>query len=322
MLEPQVAQALAASGERIVVTGAGGWIGRATLDLLAAALGDGFDARVRCFGSAERTLPLADGRSVRQAPLGEIATLAPCPSTVLHFAFLTKDRAAAMPAEAYERACAAITATVVGALDAIGARRAFVASSGAAARADDPHAPPDLARYGRLKRDEEDAFAAWAEASGRRAVIARIFNIAGPHINKLGSYALASFILDALAGHAITVRAPRAVVRGYVAIRELISLALALLADGDRGVVRFETGGAPMELAAVAGAVAQALGGGPVERAAIIEPVPDRYVGDAAPYAALLARYGIAAVPLDAQIRETADFLRLARVRTGPTPAD
>lgn len=303
MLEPHVGRALAASNERIVVTGAGGWIGRATLDLLADALGVAFTDRVKCFGSAERALTLADGRTVRQAPLADISALPPCPTTVLHFAFLTKDRAAAMAEADYVGACRAITGSVLDALDRIGARRAFVASSGAATRADDPGAPHDLRLYGRLKRDEEDAFAAWAERCGGRAVIARIFNIAGPHINKLHSYALASFILDALAGRTIAVRAPRPVIRGYVAIREVVSLALALLFEGE-GVTRFDTGGVPMELGEVAARV-----GGPVSRAPITDPAAERYVGDEAGYARLLAEHGIAPVPLDVAIRETADFL-------------
>ena len=50
-LTPHVAQALAANKARIVITGAGGWLGMATLELLAAALGDNVAHRVRCFGS-------------------------------------------------------------------------------------------------------------------------------------------------------------------------------------------------------------------------------------------------------------------------------
>ena len=196
---------------------------------------------------------------------------------------------------------------MLAALDPIGAKAVFVASSGAAARADDAAASREMRLYGRLKRDDEDAFAAWAEATGERAVIARIFNLTGPYINKHAAYAMASFILDALAGRAITVRAPREVIRGYVAIRELVSLALASMAG--RGVTRFSTGGVPLELGDVARAVADALGG-EVSRAPITEAAADRYVGDTPGYAALLSQYGIAPTPLDRQIAETADYLR------------
>jgi UDP-glucuronate decarboxylase len=306
-LAPAALEALAATDARIVVTGAGGWLGLATLELLRDALGDGFETRVVAFGSSARTLSLRNG-DIAQRPLAELATLPPAPTWVLHYAFLTKDRAAAMDDDTYAAACAAIRETVLAALEPIGARGVFVASSGAAARADDPAEAREMRLYGRLKRDDEAAFASWAEAAGKRAVIARIFNLTGPYINKHAAYAIASFILDALAGRAITVKASREVIRGYVAIRELVSLALTLLAESD-GVTRLATGGEPLELGEVAHAVAGALGG-TVDRAAITEADADRYVGDADGYAALLSQYGIAPVALDRQIAETADWLR------------
>ena len=307
MLEPEIARRLATNGRRIVVTGGGGWLGLATLELLREALGEAFDARVVAFGSDARTLRLRNGE-VMQRALAELTTLPPAPTWVLHYAFLTKDRAAAMDDAAYTAACVGIRETVLAALGPIGAEAVFVASSGAATRADDPAAAREMRLYGRLKRDDEDAFAAWAEAKGRRAVIARIFNVTGPYINKHSSYAIANFILDALGGRTIAVRAPREVVRGYVAIRELVSLALSLLAGGPR-VQRFATGGEPLELGEVARRVGEALGG-ETARAAIVEGDADRYVGDPAGYAALLAHHGVTPVALDRQIAETADYLR------------
>jgi UDP-glucuronate decarboxylase len=76
-----------------VITGAGGWIGLATLDLLHVALGDQFGKRVRAFGSSTRVLRLNDGTQVLQRPLGDLAWLPHEPTIVLHTAFLTKDRA-------------------------------------------------------------------------------------------------------------------------------------------------------------------------------------------------------------------------------------
>lgn len=310
MIEPHVAQALRAGGRRVVITGATGWLGRATLDLLRAALGDSFPERVRCFGSQARTLELADGTAIEQRPLAQIAALGPCPTFVLHFAFLTKDRAEAMDEAEYRSANAAISGTVLAALDAIGADGVLVASSGAAAFADDATASPAMRLYGRLKRDDEDAFARWAERDGKTAVIPRIFNIAGPHINKHGSYALAGFILDALRGGPIVVKATGEVVRGYVAVRELMSLGLALLTAGKRGAIRFDTGGEPLEMGEIAARVAAQLGGCAVERAARDPAAPPNvYAGDQAGYALLLDEHRIQPVSFAQQIAETADFL-------------
>ena len=326
-LERSIEQALAASPARIVIAGAGGWLGMATLELLTAALGPDFAARIACYGSTRRDLRLIDGTVVEQSPLAEMAMLDPRPSLVLHLAFLTKDRAEAMAAEDYAAANRKLGATVLAALDSIGAEGVFVASSGAAARIDDPAAPSAMRLYGQLKRQDEQAFADWAKRHGKKAVIARIFNLSGPHINKHGSYALASFILDSLAGRPIAVRAPHPVVRSYVAVRELMSVVFARLLDDGAGVTRFDSGGVAMELAEVADIVARVVRKVPVERSARLVGPVDSYTGDGAAYQALLDQYGITPVDFPRQVAETAEFLTpfqphafANRVATGVEP--
>jgi len=310
-LEPHVEQTLHESRARIVVTGAGGWIGMATLELLAAALGPEFPARVCCFGSSQRTLTLLDGTAIELQPLEGIASLDAQPTLVLHFAFLTKDRAETMDEQAYMQANRQLDRTVLEALDTIGAEAVFVASSGAAARADDPHASPAMRLYGGLKRDQEAQFAAWAERAQKRVVVARIFNLSGPYINKQRSYALGSFILDALDGGPISVVAPHRVTRTYVAVRELMSLGFAILLDGSNGMTRFDTGGEPMEMQDVAEAVAALLGPVAIERPPVDASNGDSYAGDGDAYRALLARHGITPVPFARQVVETAEFITL-----------
>lgn len=309
MLDSHVAQALAQSGKRIVVTGAGGWLGLATLDSLASALGDDFTSRVVAFGSATRVLALRDGLALPQRPLDELAQLEPQPTWVLHFAFLTKDRAETMDEAAYRAANAAIRETVLSHLTQIGAEAVFVASSGAAYKAQDPDASAAMRLYGELKAEDEARFAAWGETAGKRVVIARIFNVTGPYINKHQAYALASFILDGIAGRPIEVRAPRRVVRGYVPIAELISLALAEMGAGDTGTVRFDTGGEPLDLGDVAQVVAAQFADGIVRRAPIVEPQADIYHGDPARYAMLLQRHGMVPEALATQVAKTIDYL-------------
>jgi UDP-glucuronate decarboxylase len=310
MLSPAVVRDLGGCDTRIILTGAGGWMGLATIDLLRSALGASFAQRVVCFGSSARDLLLADGTTVPQFPLSAIGQLHPRPSWLLHFAFLTKDRAEELSEADYRAANTEISETVLGALDAIGVEAVFVASSGAATRADDLAANDAMRLYGAMKLADEALFANWATRTGKRAVIGRVFSITGPYINKHHAYAMASFILDALAGRAIIVRAPRSVIRSYVALRELISLIFALLGAAPSGVVRFDSGGDPLELGDVAQGVCDALNGAGVERAAITETPADSYHGDAAAYAALLAAHGIEAVSLRDQVIETAGFLR------------
>ena len=301
------ADALPAGDTRIVITGAGGWIGRATLELLYNTLGAGdFAKRVIAFGSSARRIDFG-ASAIDQKPLAGIFALPQAPTLVLHLAFLTKDRVADMDEQDYRRANRAISQTVLDALDDIGATAVFVASSGAAEFADDGDAAPDLRLYGSLKKADEDAFAQWAEKlHGRRAVIARIFALSGPHINKHDTYALASFIADALAGRPITIRANFPVFRSYVAIRELMSLIFAAMLEEGSGVLCFSTGGERLEMRRVAETVSRAVGAVAIQRPPLKSGPVDEYVGDDSAYRKLLSRFGIEHRPFEQQVIETA----------------
>ena len=311
-LEPHVADVIRTSNARIVIAGAGGWIGLATLDLLHAALGDQFEARVHAFGSNARTLTLRTGMTIAQRPLADLALLPLAPTILLHLAFLTKDRAEAMDEAAYRAANRSIDDQIVAALDAIGTQAIFVASSGAAASTSPA---PAMRLYGSLKREQESRFADWADRANQRAVITRIFNISGPYINKQGSYALAAFILDALAGGPIRIRASHPVIRSYVSIRELMSLVFALLLDDSEDITRFDSGGEAMELQAVAQAVADQFVAIAIARPPLDPAMVDDYTGNGGTYSALLSRHRLVPVPFARQVEETIDYLSFSGKR-------
>ena len=316
-LVPAVRSAIRDDARRIVIVGAGGWIGRATVAMLHAALGpDETRKRVICFGSRAGSLAIGPDIILPQSPLSELGQLPGEPTLLFHLAFLTKDKVGGINDDEYARTNRDISAQVLAALAPIGADRLFVASSGAAAFADDPAAAHDLRLYGGLKRDDEALFANWANEAGstNRALITRIYNISGPYINKHQTYALASFILDALNERPIEVRAPMAVFRGYIAMRELVSLIFAvLLAESGEPVLQFDTGGEALELARVAQRVTEVLGGGAVARRPITELQENCYLGDDKRYRILIERFGIEHVPLAQQIAETAAYLALDR---------
>lgn len=308
---PPARSALLDDDRRIIIVGARGWIGRTAVTLLHEAMGPAaFARRVHCFGS--QAGPVSAGPlEVHQRALGDLATLDRRPTLLLHLAFLTMDSYATMDAGDYVNANRALSRSVFDALTQIGVDRLFVASSGAAAFADDAAADEGLRCYGLLKRDDETKFSAWAAEmpQERRVAIGRIYSLSGPYINKHETYALASFILDALAGRRIEVRAQMRVMRSYIAVRELLSLVFSCLLarDGD-AVLRFDTGGEALELGEVAVAVADTLDG-QVVRGAVQDMAANRYFGDGCGWSALLERHGIEPLALADQILETAAYL-------------
>ncbi|OSZ70697.1 hypothetical protein CAP39_06965 [Sphingomonas sp. IBVSS1] len=309
-LPDSVANNVRSDRRRILVIGAGGWIGRTLLALLWQCLGPGeFSRRVVAFGSSARDIELSSTIKVSQQPLETLTDLEPAPSLAFHLAFLTKDKVAGMDRDRYITANRAVSDRVMAGLLSAGVDRLFLASSGAAAFADDASAADDLRLYGQLKREDEQRFADWA-TDGRRAMICRIYAVSGPYVNKPETYALASFIGAALAGGPVTVKAPRQVFRSYVAVREVLAAALAELLSAEAPPVTLvDSGGAPTELADVAAIVAD-LFGTTMVRAPISEADSNIYVGDDIAWQKLLHRHGLGSMTLREQIWETAQWLQ------------
>ena len=313
VLPPHLAERLCSSHWRIIVTGASGWLGQAALDLLVGTLGDGWEERVVAFGSCPREWLLRDGTRVAQRPLAELPTLEHAPSLLLHFAYLTREKTSTMPTEAYIATNRAISRLSAEGGALAGVERVFATSSGAVhaalARPDDPE--PGLL-YGRLKLEDEALFEDFAHAvQGRRVFMARLFNLSGPYINKLDSYALSSFIRQARDG-CIRIRAQHPVVRSYTSVANLLGVALAhLLADDAESHLLVETAGErEVEVGELAEAVRVLVAPDvAIERADFAHEPVDRYVGDGARYRGLMSLYGIEQDPLARQVLDTASYL-------------
>lgn len=313
LLPGTVAGRLRASHWRIIVTGASGWLGQAALELLVGTLGEGWQERVVAFGSGPREWLLRDGTRVAQRPLAELPTLEPAPSLLLHFAYLTREKTSAMPVESYIATNRAISRLAAEGGAMAGVQRVFATSSGAVhaalARPDDPE--PSLL-YGRLKLEDEALFEDFAHAGpGRRAFMARLFNLSGPYINKLDSYALSSFIRQARRGP-IEIRARHPVVRSYTSVSNLLGAALGqLLVDEAGAHLLVETAGErEVEVGELAELVRSIVApAAEIDRAAPDGGPADHYVGDGAAYRRLLQQHGIEEHPLAHQVADTADYL-------------
>jgi len=305
-----VADALRGTDEIVAVTGATGWFGAVALDLLYEAFGDQAAARVVGYASSAREVAVSDGRTLTVRPLLELVAQDPAPTTLLHFAFLTRDKVDALGVDAYTSQNVAITATVLDAIAKHRPRHVVVASSGAVHSSvgrlvsDLPSDP-----YGTLKHVDELAFRAATRDAGGVCVIPRVFSVAGARMTKPGLYALGSMIGMATVGGSIEVRAQGPVLRSYCGVDEVVALALWVALSGRDGV--FDTCGTVVEMGDLAHLVAQVHGldVDVVRRTWDPDVVPDRYVGDGRLMEELAAEAGLSFRPLPDLVRETSAWL-------------
>jgi UDP-glucuronate decarboxylase len=313
---PELARKLRESPCDVVVTGGGGWIGRAALEMLDGALGDDLLARVFVFGSRDRDLRLRSGRALPCRELIHIEAIGSRPAYFVHCAFLTKDRLADQSVESFIASNRAIGDLVAAAIEKSDARGLFMPSSGAVYKKGTHDLDNDAQAnaYGVMKIADEKRFSALAAAKKTPLCLPRLFNLSGPFINKHDLYALASMIGDALTGGPIRIRAAHRVVRSYIHVADLATLGFSMLLDpqpGDRPV--FDTaGGEALEIGDLAALVLKALGraGQATLRPPLVEGNEDVYVGDGRAMRAMMRARGLPLRGMEQQIRDTAEYMQ------------
>ena len=295
------ARALAAQAlgnDRVLVTGASGWLGRTALDLLAPlglpTLAVASRARIIRVGDCEIECRVWEDR--------EVAAFAP--TVVLDCAFLTRDRVADMPLGDYVAANRTLTERLVYATQLAGVRLALTISSGAAVY---PHDALDRRvehnPYGYLKREAEYRLAQAAAESGAVPVVARAWSISGAHVQKAQGYALGSMILAAASG-AIRITARHPVFRRYVLAEELLALGIA---EGSVGPATIDSGGELVEMAELAARIAAVVRPDAVISRDEVDPrEPDNYHSDGQDWEMRCQRWDFASVSLGRQIEITA----------------
>ncbi|MDX1922048.1 MAG: NAD(P)-dependent oxidoreductase [Alphaproteobacteria bacterium] len=322
-----LAEVLRASPCDIVITGGGGWIGQAALEMLESALGDDVLKRVSVFGSSARDLTLRSGRTIPCLALEHIRVLEAGPKLFFHCAFLTKDRLLGQSVDAFIAGNTVISDCVAAAIERSDARGIFMPSSGAVYKRDrsvppsggttattrelddDMQANP----YGVMKHQDEERFLQIAKQKNIPACIPRLFNLSGPFINKIELYALASMIASCMGGKEITIHAPHRVFRSYIHVADLVALGFAMLLNSKKDDVPvFDTAGEEVvELTALAEKIREVMGKPqtPICRPHIITDKDDVYVGNSKPFNQMMDHHGLTLRSIDVQIRDTAAYL-------------
>ncbi len=310
-----IAELVRASACEIVLTGGGGWMGQAILEMLDGALGDDLLKRVSVFGSSARDLQLRSGRTIPCLLLEHIHGLEAGPKLFFHCAFLTKDRLLGQSVDEFIAGNKVISDAVAAAIEASDARGLFMPSSGAVYKKgthvldDDMIANP----YGVMKHQDEERFLKIAKEKNMPVCIPRLFNLSGPFINKIELYALASMITSCMGGKEIIIRAPHRVFRSYIHVADLGSLGFSMLLKSLKDDVPvFDTAGtSAVELSQLAEKIREVMGKPetPIQRPEIVTDKDDVYVGDASQFLRMMDSHGLTLRGINVQIQDTAAYL-------------
>lgn len=304
---------------RFIITGATGWLGRVTAELLLRALGQDFGKRVTLCASKAGAIRLSDGLPRPLMALDEVpqASVAPAQCIVFHYAFLTKDRVEGLDRDQYIARNRRISESVASILGRNSVRGLILASSGAVYDHLRPGRGDESARlYGQLKAQDEEHFGALCGPTGTRLVVPRLFNLSGPYINKFEKYVLSAIIADVLARRPVALYAKKRVFRSYCYIEDVLDLCIRLVFQATADQAVFDTvGDEIVEVGELAERIIEVLGGGPIEiRRPVLEDVADDYyVGDPNLFPRLMSALGCVPAGLNEQIERTAHYMKMAQ---------
>lgn len=282
---------LLTSGDRIVVTGAAGWLGRSLLGRLLPAA-EACGATVLGVASRER-LQAIGGTVIPIRAWNDDDLMAWEPTVVVHTAFVTRERLADLGEPAFQRVNRDLTDRACRLAMLPSVRAVVHTSSGAAL-------DPTSDAYGRLKAEQEVAF----EQISGAIVNARVWSVSGPECTRPDEFAFTSFVRMAVSTGVIRVTAQNRVWRKYVDAGQMMEVSLLAALHGHRGTI--DSTGELVELHHLAERTARLLSAR-VESAPMNPDSTDgRYYSDSPSMDEFAARYGLALASLDEQIILTA----------------
>jgi nucleoside-diphosphate-sugar epimerase len=220
---------------KFIITGVSGWLGRALLEILHSCFREKLSENVIAISVSEPLITLRNGYQIKTQNYN-INFEKDRQYILCHFAFLTKDKIALMSGSEYAKQNEIIRDNVAKIIRQAKPISILYSSSGAI------YSQSDL--YGVLKLEDEVYFHKLASEVNAQIIIPRIFNIAGPYINKYNIYALSDFIIQLVQNREIIINSSCDVVRSYIHISDLFKICFSWLFDDQKKekTLIFDTG--------------------------------------------------------------------------------
>ncbi len=239
LLPQNLGAKILARDPKFIITGVSGWLGRALLEILYSCFGEKLSQNVIAISSSEPIITLYNGYQITTQSYDydfEKDAFGGREYILCHFAFLTKDKIAMMSGDEYKKQNRIIRDNVTKIIHQTKPTSILYSSSGAV------YGQGDL--YGVLKLEDEIYFKKLAGEIDAQIIIPRIFNIAGPYINKYNLYALSDFIVQLVNNKEILINANFPVIRSYIHILDIFKICFYWLFDDEKKekFIIFDTG--------------------------------------------------------------------------------
>ena len=289
----------------IIITGASGWIGKATLEYFYKIFQDKIGEFVFAISSSQKNIILSNNFSIKTYDYSHNFEINKT-YIIFHYAYMGKDKLSILSEENYNQDCQKINDSIDKIIQNYKIESLIFPSSGAIYNQNN--------LYAKNKINDELFFLELSKKYNFNILIPRIFNIGGPFINKPQDYALNNIILQAKANKKIIINANNDVFRSYVHVNNLIDLFFKWLTDEDKETPLIFDISYPnkIEIKGLARKIINVL----KIDCEIISPnynsqnPIDDYVGDSAKMMSLCKRYQIDLADLDQIILDTNLFLK------------
>jgi nucleoside-diphosphate-sugar epimerase len=289
---------------KIVVTGATGWLGQATLHAINKLdLISSIDELI-LFGSHSRVFNDLTYGDLFVNNLSDLSLKVDPADLFVHLAFKTRDYVTKMAPDEYVAINQSILENALSFLRTARPKSVILVSSGVVSRHAMTSGLSDVGPYTEMKILEEELFALACDEIDASLFILRLWGASGEHMTEPKKYVIGELISQALYSEHLTVTSANKVYRRYMDASQLMAVSLRAVLDGQNEIV--DSGGEIVEMETLAARIRDLLS--PDKQIIRHEKpvaVPDIYLSTSVRMEELAEQYSVQLFNMDEQIRRT-----------------
>tara|TARA_B100000579_G_scaffold219129_1_gene179204 strand:+ start:3400 stop:4308 length:909 start_codon:yes stop_codon:yes gene_type:complete len=300
------------NNRKIILTGATGWLGKNAIYEYQKIYGyENLYNSVILIGSREREFELfKDKKPLHIYDLTKLNSIDSA-SSLLHLAFLTREKISNFGRERYVLECQKISKTVENFISRNPSIPIITISSGVASLLDKKNTIYD--EYALLKKQEEIIWRKYSK--NRLSLVFRLYAATGMFMPNPERFALGDFLLSSLAGNRLKIKSRKKVLRSYVHLGTLMNLCWRILhfpSEVGTGFFRYNACTDKIDILNLAKLISSNWDLPFPEEEIDYSLNPDDYTADSAEFIDLLSKFSLESPSLMSQIIETANFMNIS----------